>query len=341
MAQVKKILCFLLLIAGWAYLTALFVWLLLHELTGDRLVTVSLLEFLAVYLFFPLPLLFIVTLLCRSRALAVGVLIGVLVFIWHWGSLFAPRLKPPNPRGQPLSVMTFNVLAWHDFTAPILETIRTENADVVLIQELNLNLAQALEAELSDIYPYQILDPIDDPRGIGTISKYPIRDTGRSLSGHWVGGPQILELEWDGRRVTLVNFHMTSTTGIIPRSMVLESIRWRGIEARQLADLALQSSPAILAGDANCTSWSKPYRILTSELIDSWQEAGFGLGHTFPGSDIPGSDRPHLGDWYVPQWLARIDYVFHTAEWVTLSARLAQIDGVSDHRGVVAVLALK
>lgn len=341
MAQARKLLCFILLTASWTYLTALFIWLILHRLTGDRLVIVSLLEFLAVYLFFPLPVLFGITLLCRSRALAIGAFIGALAFIWHWGALFTPRLESPNPRGHPLAIMTFNVLAWHDFTEPILETIRHEDADVVFIQELNANLARALKAELSDVYPYQILEPIDDPRGIGTISKYPIRVNGRRLMGHWVGAPQILEMEWEGRTVTLVNFHMTSMTAITPRSMVLDTLRWRAIEAQQLANLATQSTPAILAGDANCTSWSRPYRILTSELIDSWQEAGFGLGHTFPGSDIPGSDRPHLGDWYVPQWLARIDYIFHTEEWETLSARLAQVDGVSDHRGVIAVLALR
>jgi endonuclease/exonuclease/phosphatase (EEP) superfamily protein YafD len=39
-------------------------------------------------------------------------------------------------------------------------------------------------------------------------------------------------------------------------------------------------------------------------------------------------------------WLVRIDYIFHSPHWITLDARLAKFDGVSDHRGVVAVLAL-
>jgi endonuclease/exonuclease/phosphatase (EEP) superfamily protein YafD len=40
-------------------------------------------------------------------------------------------------------------------------------------------------------------------------------------------------------------------------------------------------------------------------------------------------------------WLVRIDYIFHSPHWKTLDARLAKFDGVSDHRGVVAVLALE
>jgi hypothetical protein len=73
-------------------------------------------------------------------------------------------------------------------------------------------------------------------------------------------------------------------------------------------------------------------------LHDAWREEGFGLGHTFPGSDIPGSSRPNFGSWYVPQWLARIDYIFYSTHWEALEARLARVDGVSDHRGVVAIL---
>jgi endonuclease/exonuclease/phosphatase family metal-dependent hydrolase len=79
---------------------------------------------------------------------------------------------------------------------------------------------------------------------------------------------------------------------------------------------------------------------MQAPLHDTWQEAGFGFGHTFPGSDIPGSSRPKFGNWYVPQWLTRIDYVFVSSHWGVSSASMAQFDGVSDHRGVVAELVL-
>ena len=78
---------------------------------------------------------------------------------------------------------------------------------------------------------------------------------------------------------------------------------------------------------------SEAYQIFTGELHDARREAGFGLGHTFPGSTVPGSDRPKIGGWYVPRWLARIDYIFFSDDWTAVVARTAQIDGVSDHRG--------
>lgn len=334
----KKALCWLVRIGCWAYLSALGIWLVLNLLTGESFVAIALINYLAVYFFLPLLGVFLGAVVCGSRSLGWGFTLGVIVFARIWGGLFMPRLDPPQAKNPTLTVMTYNVLAWHSHTQPILDTIRAEDPDIVLIQELNWTLARQLEEQLGEIYPYQLLEPEDDPRGIGTISKHPIRSTGERLPGDWVGGPQVMALEWSGEEVTLVNFHMWPTTGIRPLSEVERSIRLRETEARLLARVGDSAGPAILGGDANCTSLSTAYRILTRELSDAYQQAGFGLGHTFPGSDIPESDRPHLGGWYVPQWLARIDYVFHTEDWETISARVARFDGVSDHRGVVAVL---
>jgi len=327
--------------ASGAYLVLLLVWLMAYLLTGDRFTFIALVNYLAVYLFFPLPLVLIVALLCKERNLWIGFSLGLIAFLWLWGGLFVPSLKRPSPTEPSLTVMTYNVLAWHQYNEAVLQTIRAEDPDIVLLQELNRGLARTLETELGEEYPYQVLEPVDNPTGIGVISKYPIHPTGEQLSLKWVGGPQVLKLLWNGETVKLVNFHMYPTTSLGPANVVEASIRLREAEARLLADLAHLSGPAIMGGDANSAPLSKSYRILTSELQDAWHPAGFGLGHTFPGSTIPGSDRPRLGSWYVPPWLVRIDYVFHSADWVTLSARLARFDGVSDHRGVVAVLKLK
>ena len=115
----------------------------------------------------------------------------------------------------------------------------------------------------------------------------------------------------------------------------------RNKQAKILVDYAKQTEkPIVVAGDANSVFLSRVYEIITAELTDAWFEAGYGLGHTFPGSDIPGSSRPHFGSLYVPKWLVRIDYIFVSQEWGVGSARLAEFDGVSDHRGVIAELFL-
>jgi endonuclease/exonuclease/phosphatase (EEP) superfamily protein YafD len=336
----REVICVLINLTSWAYLLILVAWLAAHLLTGDQIPHLALLNFLAVYLFFPLPLVLLGALICRSRSLGIGFALGALAFLYLWGPLFLPRLGRPAAGGQPLTVMTYNVLAWHTFTGPVIATIRAEDPDIVFLQELNWNLARALGRELIEEYPYQVLAPLDNPSGIGVISKLPIQATGERLPLRWIGGPQVLAAEWERQTVTLVNIHMVPTTQLAAANVVEPSIRLREAQAEVLVDLARRSGPVIIAGDANSAPLNESYKILARALQDSWREAGFGLGHTFPGSTIPGSDRPRIGRWYVPAWLARIDYIFHSADWTTVSARLARVDGVSDHRGVVAVLKL-
>lgn len=328
-------------LAGWAYLAVLFGWLAVHLLSGDRHAYLALANFLAVYFFAPLPLVLLAALIGRSRALGIGFALGALAFLGLWGELFLPRLERAAAGGPTLTVMTYNVLAWHDRYGAIIDTIRHEDPDIVFLQELNAGLAQALARQLGREYPYQVVEPADNPTGIGVISKHPLRPTGERLPLRWVGGPQVLEMDWRGQKVTLVNFHMAPTGRLAAPDVVAGEVQLREAEARALVDLALRSGPAILAGDANSSPLNESYKILNRSLSDAWREAGFGLGHTFPGSTIPGSDRPQIAGWYVPPWLARIDYVFHTPEWAVWQARLARFDGVSDHRGVVAVLSLE
>jgi len=337
-SKFRRIRCQDLVAVAGVYLLMLSAWLGIYLATGDRFTIIGLLNFVAIFLFVPLALVLIVAITCKSRWLGVGFVAGAAVLIWFWGDLFIPRSNQNLSNGPTLSVMTYNVLAWHSQYEPILETIRAENPDILLLQELNTGLADLLENELIDQYPYQVVEPVDNPTGIGVISKFPIKPSEMTLPQLWAGGPQILELDWNGEQITLVNFHMFPTTGIWPLDELARSIRFREQEARILAQLANQSSSAIMGGDANTTSLSDAYETLTSSLTDAFRSAGFGLGHTFPGSTIPESDRPHIGSLYVPAWVTRIDYVFHTKDWTTVSARTARVDGVSDHRGVIVEL---
>ena len=97
--------------------------------------------------------------------------------------------------------------------------------------------------------------------------------------------------------------------------------------------LASQTESVIMGGEAITSSLSDVFQIITTEVSDSFRAAGFGLRHTFPGSTIPESDPPHLGRLLMPSWMMRIDYIFHSDDWATLSARTARMTVYLTTRG--------
>jgi endonuclease/exonuclease/phosphatase (EEP) superfamily protein YafD len=327
---------------AWAYLAGLFGWLALWLTLGDRFGYLALVHSLAVYFFVPLPVAPLLALAARSRALGVGVAAGAAVFAWLWGGLFLPGPAAANAGGPVLRVMTYNILGQAGEPAPMIAVIRGESPDVVALQEVTPAMSEALRHDLSAEYPYQVLQPEPGVGGLAVLSKLPIQPTGEALPLEWLGDPQVLTFDWQGQRVTLVNFHMYPA-GLANRRIVDEYARTRRAQAAALADFAQEAGrrgPVVAAGDANSTELSEAYRVITGELADAWREAGFGFGHTFPGAVNDWSSRPVIRGVPAPQWLVRIDYVFHSRHFQAVEARTAAFDGVSDHRGVIAGLAL-
>lgn len=325
--------------AIWVYYTLLFVWLLLYRFSGDRFTIVAALNMFGLYLFAPLPVALLAAPFLHRMEIWVGGLLGLLAFAWLWGNLFIPSPPLASASSPELSVMTFNALGWADRPQPQIEMLRQVDADIVLLQEYNLHLDEAAQQELSDRYPYQYAQSVAGVTGLGILSKLPLEPSSQELPLEWLGEPQIYAFEWSGRRVTLVNFHMIPV-GLARPSVAREQNRYREAQAAALNDLASRTDVMIAAGDANTTPLSDAYRTFTTDLVDAWTSAGVGLGHTFPGSAIPGSSRPRIAGIPVPKWLARIDYVLVSKDWNVVSARTAPFDGVSDHRGVVVHLTL-
>ena len=208
------------------------------------------------------------------------------------------------------------------------------------LHELNPAVARAIQRDLHHLYPYQVLAPrTASAAGMGLISRYPLQPTSDHLAGTWIGPPQILSLDLRGVRVIVLNVHPVST--ILNRSALEREARQREVTARAIVDyVRAHPGPLVVTADFNVGDRSTPYRIVTQVLGDSWREAGWGFGHTFPGALSPGSSRPTIYGVPVPMWLVRIDYVFHSRDWNAQWARIGPWDGVSDHRPVLVRLAL-
>jgi endonuclease/exonuclease/phosphatase (EEP) superfamily protein YafD len=330
-------------LVAWAHLYCIGVctWAVLHLLFGDRWWWLFLLNTFAVYLFIPLPLLLVAALLTRRREIWIGLAAILALGAFFYGRLLLPKFPVHAPSGPTLTVMTSNVLGFNHQITPVVAAIQAADADVVALQELNPLVAEAIERDLAVEYPYQVLDPKFGVAGLGVLSRYPLNPIDATLAGQWVGSPQVLDLSFGGRAITLINFHAIPPGNHTP-AVLRRSVREREHQARELvAFAAARSGPVIALGDLNAADRSTAYAVLTNSLADAWRTAGWGLGHTFPGAASAGSARPAIAGIPVPMWLVRLDYVFHSDDWQTLAVWIGPWDGISDHRPVAAKLLLQ
>lgn len=317
------------------YLLGLTGWFFVYRFSGDRFAIVSLLTMLAVYAFVPLPLVLVWASKGRQTRLLLLALLNCGVFCVLWGQAFLPKF--PKPLQPALSILTYNVLGWNTEVTAQVETIRKMDADIVFLQELNLELAALLQSQLVAQYPYQVLDAQQGVSGMGTLSKFPLAKAGSAPHLDWVGEPQWLRLEGQPCPIELLNIHM-APTNFFNAVHIHHTNALRQAQAQWIIEQIKPTQPLIVAGDTNSVPLSDSYRILRQELEDAWQVSGWGLGHTFPGRAGPGSSRPQFFGISVPQWLLRIDYILYTPHFTALEAHLADFDGISDHRGVWAKL---
>jgi endonuclease/exonuclease/phosphatase (EEP) superfamily protein YafD len=329
-----------LVMLSWLYLTLVAGWAALYFLFGDRWWWLFVLNSGSICLFAPLPLVLLLGLLWRRRQLLLGTSALLVLALGLYGQALLPRPQPAAASGATLTVMSFNMLGFNQHPEAVVAALRASGADLIGIQELSPDAAAAIRRELAREYPYQALDPQPAVFGMGVISRYPLRPIEVALPGHWVGTPQVLNVDVAGMPITLANVHAISLFHTVDGDLN-QTVREREAQARQIAALAgSRSAPLVVLGDFNTTPLSVAYRTITGELGDAWSAGGQGLGGTFP-SGVSGSGASlRIANIAVPNWLVRIDYVFHSPELTALSSRIGPWDGYSDHRPVIATLAL-
>lgn len=320
-------------VAGYGALLTVLV--LLRLFVGDRTTLLFAINSLLLYAFVPLPLIGLMAVAFRRISFVAITVIGVLVWSGFWGDLFLPRYEAA-PAKRRLIVLSYNALGFNLDAADTVHVVEDSSADLIALQELNPETATVIDRELHAAYPYRWLEPRVGVTGGGILSKHPFtRARPDTLPGTWVGTPMVAVVDFQGTPLTFIRFHAVSGPALF---------RQREQQARALAMLAQsRRGPLIVAGDLNATDQNRAYTIIAEHLRDAWRHAGWGFGHTFPGQPTPrfGGSRPVILGVPVPMWLVRIDYVFHSQELEAVDARLAAYDGASDHRGVIATLALR
>ncbi|HLH20881.1 MAG TPA: endonuclease/exonuclease/phosphatase family protein [Chloroflexota bacterium] len=290
---------------------------------------------LTLYVFLPAPALLLAAVLLRGRAALLLMLLPIGLFAWFYGPQFVPRARAEGA-GPKFRALTFNAGGNEvgGRPEPLIRLLRTEQPDLVALQEIPRSTLDVLAATLSDDYPYQVGTP-----DTATLSHFPVlaaNDVLLDASGYL---SEQLELDVEGQIVTVTNVHVKRPTAGLSLRRILSWARtydagWRDAQMEAIAARVRSvTGPQLLMGDFNQTPWSTSYSLIATQLHDSFREVGWGFGNTFP-NQLTG-----LGAGLALP-LLRIDYVFHSGELIAQDAHTGP-DAGSHHLPVVVDLALR
>ncbi|MEM7229526.1 MAG: endonuclease/exonuclease/phosphatase family protein [Planctomycetota bacterium] len=246
-------------------------------------------------------------------ALLVASLTGFRVLPWYIGR--------PNPddaaREQVVRVFLSNVLGWNHETQAMLEQIRDEDPDIIVIQEYRNHWEDAL-ATLADRWPYAHGRLRSDAFGMLVLSKTPFDAEVRMFGVKEDSVVGTLTLH--GESVSFLAIHPKppkSRATSNRRDLLLRNVR---------EHIGQPDGPTIVAGDFNATMWSAPYQRFVRDTGLRNARQGFGVLPTWP-SQLPVVMR-------IP-----IDHVLVTRDITVADFRIGDACG-SDHLPVIVDLIL-
>jgi endonuclease/exonuclease/phosphatase family metal-dependent hydrolase len=224
-----------------------------------------------------------------------------------------------------LRIVSANLWNGNADPAAFADLVAALQADVVAVQELSEEQAEALAAVL----PHGLLEPANDYLGMGIALRRP--GTVRRLRMPYRDA-RIAEVQPAGAKngddpVEILNVHVRA-----PHSMV---VGWSWISRRgqlRVLERHLDASPArrrVLVGDLNATPIWPVYRRLSSRLSDAAVAAAAQNSHR---------PQPTWGPFAWAPRMLRIDHVLVNGLIVN-DCRVVRVAG-ADHSAVVADLAL-
>jgi len=343
----------ILLILIGSYGLSVSIHIVLRLIVGERSTIVALFNTFAHLMWMPALILLPTMLFTKQGRIALTLILPAVMFILTYGGLFIPRQPEPALLTTPsITLQTHNLLARNRTPAHILDIIRDISADIVVLQEVSVDFEQRLLT--LDEYPYVAIHGtaddgtllMRDTMGQAILSQYPILED-EFWSYDFLPIPlshQRAVLDVDGQHIVIYNVHPTHP-GMTGNAFFDASLRRREVEDL-LSRIATETLPVIMIGDFNLTDLSQEYSQISEQLIDTYREVGYGLGHTFPDfqeANILDSMQiiPENFPQYLPTpLLMRLDYVFHSEEFTGLTAYVHHTSGGSDHRPLVVTLAL-
>jgi len=154
-----------------------------------------------------------------------------------------------------LRVVSLNVYIGNPDKARMLDTLRSANADVVFLMEVDSAWAAAL-APLAATYPHQLLAPRDDNFGLALLSRVPLESL-ELIQLSELATPSVLaRMTLAGRELAILGVHPPPP---INGQMAAARDTQLDATARYVSDLLV---PVLVIGDLNATPWSNGLRLL-------------------------------------------------------------------------------
>lgn len=243
--------------------------------------------------------------------------------IWNMRDLWGRAATYSSSPQDTYLIMTHNTGNGLADPQLLVEVLRQSEADIIGLQEITDQQAQAIASDLIFEYPYQLLFGDGIP-GKGLLSKYPIL-THQRIELYPDRPDLVATVKLDHGEVTVIIAHPP------PPRIHSDGIYMNAATRQQLdtlVRLATNGGPVLLLGDFNMTTRSSHYaQFRQNGLIDAFELVGQGPGFTLPKrwKNIP----------LLP--MARVDYIWHTPHLQPIKSWIGRPTG-SDHLPVLAQL---
>jgi endonuclease/exonuclease/phosphatase family metal-dependent hydrolase len=189
----------------------------------------------------------------------------------------------------------------------------------------------ALVAALAPAYRYQAVHPVDRFHTVGVLSRLPIEMITALPDPPVERGLQVT-VHYGTQQLSVLIVHLApNNMPLWPLDQfiatTIDRYTQRATEVAYLQTVVQKRLlPTLILCDCNMTDTSETYAQLRRVVADSFQERGWGVGHTLSVTGVP-----------FP--VQRVDYIWHTDELHVIDAYIGP-DGGSDHLPMVATLSM-
>lgn len=307
----------------------------MSHITGDRYWPVQLFGYVRdialILALIPLP----IVLWRRRRHPIVLQLLCAISLLWLPASAHTELRVAPEGSTE-VTAMTYNLgngLAGPDEVIPFIEE---SGADIIGLQEVSPEVANAIENNLAETYPHQVVYGLGIP-GKALLSKHPIIEY-QLLEAHPERPDLIATVDINGVHSTVIVAHPP------PPKVTPSGVKTLPEGNEQFASLIQTISntdgPLLLMADLNITQHHDRYDQLEAlGLVDAYADLGGTLGYTYPARMAVLDDVSEtLADAPVVP-LLRIDYIWGSSHWYPLQGKVGE-DAGSDHLPVIVRFAL-